>query len=149
MICERIFGECGTARAHHPVADLHSLGLGTDLGDLTGPLHAEHGAEAPGAAMRMALGHAEVGPVEAAGAHFDQHLRAFRCGFGDVGDFGAVGAVDIGFHEIVLGWKGRGKPPYSAAWRREPDSMPSSRLRMMVSASRMMRETSSAQLGMS
>jgi hypothetical protein len=53
--------------------------------------------------MRLALGHAEVGAVEAAGADPNQHLRAFRSGPGDVGDFSAIGAVDIGFHGVVLG----------------------------------------------
>ena len=45
---------------------------------LTRPFHAEHGADAAGRAMHMAIGHAEVGPVEAAGMDLDQHLRALR-----------------------------------------------------------------------
>ena len=51
------------------VADFYAPGVWADFGDLARPFHAEHGTDAAGAAMRMALGHAEVGTVEAAGAH--------------------------------------------------------------------------------
>jgi hypothetical protein len=53
--------------------------------------------------MGVALGHAEVGAIEAAGAHANQHLRALGRGFCHVGDCSAIGAVDIGFHEIISG----------------------------------------------
>ena len=102
VIGQRVFGKRRAARAHHPVADLDALGVGADFGDLAGPFHAEHGADAAGRAMRVALGHAEVGAVEAVGADADQHLRALRRGLCDIGDFSAVGAVDIGFHGIIL-----------------------------------------------
>ena len=98
VIGQRIFGERRAARAHHALADLDALGLGTDFGDLAGPFHAEHGADAAGRAMGVALGHAEIGAVQPAGVDADQHLRALRRGLCDVGDFSAVGAVHIGFH---------------------------------------------------
>jgi hypothetical protein len=88
-------------RAHDLVADLDALRVGAKLGNFARPFHPEHGTGAAGAAMRMALGHAEVGTVEAAGADPNQHLRAFRSGLGDIGDFGGIGAVDIGFHEVT------------------------------------------------
>ena len=78
VVGQRIFGKRRAARAHDLVADLDALGIGAKLGDFTGPFHAEHGADAAGRAMHMALGHAEVGPVEAAGMDLDQHLRALR-----------------------------------------------------------------------
>ena len=65
-------------------------------------------------AMRVPLGHAEVGAVEAAGVHADQDLRALRGGLGDIGDCSAIGAVDIGLHAIILGWLGC-EAVYSAA----------------------------------
>ncbi len=103
MIGQRIFRERGAAGAHHLVADLDAFGISADPGDLAGPFHTEHGADAAGAAMGVSLGHAEVGAIEPAGAHADQHLRTFRRGFCDLGDGGAVGAVDIGLHAIVPG----------------------------------------------
>jgi hypothetical protein len=53
--------------------------------------------------MGMALGHAEVGAIEAAGAHANQYLRALWRGLCHIGDCSAIGAVDIGFHEIISG----------------------------------------------
>ena len=100
VIGQRIFGKRRAARAHDLVADLDAFGVGAELGDFARPFHAEHGADAAGRAMHMALGHAEIGAVEAAGMDLDQHLRALRRRFCDVGDFGAVGAVDIGFHGL-------------------------------------------------
>ena len=100
VIGQRVFGERRTARAHHVVADLDAPGVRPELGDFAGPFHAEHGADAAGRAMGVALGHAEIGAVEAAGVDLDQHLRALRRGLCDIGDFGAVGAVNIGFHGI-------------------------------------------------
>ena len=99
VIGQRVFGKCRAARAHDLVADLDALCVGPELGDFTGPFHAEHGADAAARAMGMALGHAEVGAVQPAGVNLDQHLRALGRGFCNVGYFGAVGAVDIGFHE--------------------------------------------------
>src|ERR1700730_8492676 len=96
--------------------------------------------------MGVALCHAEIGAIEAAGLYPHQHLRALGRGFCDLGDGGAVGAVDISLHGIISICC---EAAYSAACRWAPDIMPSSRLRMMVSASCMMRDTSSAQLGMS
>src|SRR6202040_3248188 len=93
------FAICSAAGAHHLVAGFEAFGLRSRFGDLAGPLHAEHGADAAGAAMRVAFGHTEVGAIEAAGADANQHLRALWRGFWDVGDCGAIGAVDIGFHE--------------------------------------------------
>ena len=148
VIGQRIFGKRLAARAHDLVADLDAFRVGPELGDFAGPFHAEHGADAAGRAMDMALGHAEVGAVQPAGVHLDQDLRALRRRFCDVGDLGALGPVDIGFHETPLLVVGLAAI-YSAAWRRAPDSMPSKRSRTIASASRMMRETSSAQLGMS
>ena len=81
---------------------LTPLASGPEFGDFARPFHPEHGADAAGRAMDMALGHAEVGAVEAAGVDLDQHLRAFRRGLCNVGDFGAIGAVDIGFHGVLL-----------------------------------------------
>ena len=52
--------------------------IGPKLGDFARPFHAEHGADAPRTAMHMALGHAEVGPIQAAGMDLDQHLGALR-----------------------------------------------------------------------
>ena len=60
------------------VADLDAFRIGPELGDFARPFHAEHGADAAGRAMHMALGHAEIGAVEAAGMNLDQHLRALR-----------------------------------------------------------------------
>ena len=108
VVGQRIFGERRAARAHDLVADLDALGVGAELGDFAGPFHAEHGADAAGRAMHMALGHAEIGAVEAAGVDLDQHLRALRRRFCNVGDFSAVGAVDIGFHGSSLLLRGSG-----------------------------------------
>ena len=112
VIGQRVFGERSTARAHDLVADLDALRVGAKLGNFTRPFHSEHGTGAAGAAMRLALGHAEVGTVEAAGTDPNQHLRAFRSGLGDIGDFSAIGAVDIGSHEVIpcgladsVGWR--------------------------------------------
>ena len=100
MVGQRILGKRRAARAHDLVADLDAFGVGAELGDFARPFHAEHGADAAGCAMHMAFGHAEVGPVEAAGMDLDQHLRAFRRGLCDVSDLSAVGAIDIGFHGL-------------------------------------------------
>ena len=94
------FGEGGGAGAHDPVADVDAFGVGAKLGDFAGPFHAEHGADATGAAVNVALGHAEIGAVEAAGADTDQNLGAPRRRLGNIGDGGAAGAVDIGFHRV-------------------------------------------------
>ena len=112
VIGQRILGEGGAARTHHLVADLDTSGVGTDFGDLARPFHPQHGAGAAGAAMRVTLGHAEVGAIEAAGVHADQNLRALRRWLGDFSDCSAVGAIDIGLHAIVpvLKWS-----RYSAA----------------------------------
>ncbi len=104
MVGQRVFGEGSTTGAHDLVADFDAFGVGPEFGDFAGPFHPEHGADAAGGAMGVALGHAEVGPVEAAGMHLDQHLGAFRRRFCDIGDFSAVGAVDIGFHGLTHGW---------------------------------------------
>jgi hypothetical protein len=101
VIGQRIFGKGGRARAHHLVADLDPLGVGAKLGDLAGPFHAQHRADAAGTAVRVTLGHAEIGAIEAASSDADQHLRAFCDRFGDIGDFSAIGAIDIGLHAIV------------------------------------------------
>src|SRR5882757_127346 len=148
VIGQRVFREGRAAGAHDLVADLDALGLRPELGDFAGPFHAEHGADAAGRAMDMALGHAQISTVEAAGVDLDQHLGAFRRGFWNVGNGSAAGAVDIGLHAILsfCRWC---ETAYSAASRWAPDIMSSSRLRMMVSASRMMRDTSSAQVGIS
>jgi hypothetical protein len=103
MVGQRIFRERGTSRAHDLVADLDAFRIRAELGNFVRPFHSQHGAGAAGAAMGMALGHAEVGAVEATGADPNQHLRSLRNRLGDVGDFGAVGAVNIGFHQIILG----------------------------------------------
>src|SRR5207244_10018286 len=97
---QRVLAERSSSRAPDPVADLDALGVRAKLGDFTRPFHAEHGADAAGRAMRMALGHAEIGAVEAAGMDLDQHLRALRRRFCNFGDFGAVGTIDIGFHGL-------------------------------------------------
>ena len=76
MIGERIFCKRRSTRTHDPVANLDAFCIGAEPGDLAGPFHAEHRADAPGRAVRMALGHAEVGAVEAAGMDFHQDLRA-------------------------------------------------------------------------
>ena len=101
MIGQRIFGEGSGTRAHDLVADLDAPGVGAELGHFARPFHAEHGADAAGRTMGMALGHAEVGAVEAAGMDLHQHLRALRRGFWNVGYGSAAGAVDIGFHGII------------------------------------------------
>src|SRR4051812_20613135 len=98
--------------------------------------------------MHMPLCHAEVRPVEPAGAYADQHLSATRCGLGHIGDCGAVGAVDVSLHRIILACSGVGTD-YSAASRRGPDIMPCRRLAMMDSASWTKRGINLAQLGMS
>jgi hypothetical protein len=68
-------------RAHDLVADFDALGVRSKLGDLAGPFHAEHGADASGRSVGVAFGHAEIGAIETAGLHANQHLRALRCGF--------------------------------------------------------------------
>jgi hypothetical protein len=50
----------------------------------------------------MPLGHAEVGAIEAAGAHPNQHLGALRDRLGDFGDGSAAGAINEGFHGITF-----------------------------------------------
>ena len=107
MVGQRVLGERSATRAHDLVADLDALGVRPKLGDFARPFHAEHGADAAGRAMHMALGHAEIGAVEAAGMDLDQHLRALRRRFCDVGDFSAVGAVHIGFHGSSLSLRRR------------------------------------------
>jgi hypothetical protein len=67
MVGQRIFRERSTPGTHDLVADLDAFGVGSELGDFARPFHAEHRANAAGCAMRMALGHAEVGAIEAAG----------------------------------------------------------------------------------
>ena len=62
---------CGLNRADLGMTKGHVHGA-------AGPFHAEHGADAAGRAMDMALGHAKIGTVEAAGMDLDQHLRALR-----------------------------------------------------------------------
>ncbi len=70
MIGQRIFGKGRAARAHDLVADLDAPGVRPELGDFAGPFHAEHGADAAGRAMGVALGHAEIGAVQPAGMDF-------------------------------------------------------------------------------
>jgi hypothetical protein len=107
VIRQCVFCECSAARSHHAVADLDAFGIGTEFGDFACPFHAEHSARAAGVAMGVALGHAEVGSIEAAGANPNQHLRTLRRGLCDVGDFSAIGAVDKGLHDIILCcWRG-------------------------------------------
>ena len=146
VIGEGVFGKRRAARSHHAIADLDAAGLRSQFDDLSRPLHAEHGAGATRAAVGMTLGHAQVGPVEAAGANPHQHLGALRRGFGNLGDGSAAGAIDERFHGIGLaGWTA----PYSAAARRLVTTIDSRRPSMMASASRTMRDTSSSQLGIS
>ena len=104
---------CG-AGAHHLVADLEVLGVGTQLGDLARPLHAQHCAGASRAAVNMPLGHAKVGTIEAAGVHANKHLFARGGWLGDIGDSSAVGAVDEGLHELSFQWLSM-RSAYSAA----------------------------------
>src|SRR6202012_5980810 len=101
VIGKRVFGKGLAARAHDLVADLDALRIGAELGDFAGPFHAEHGADAAGRAMRVALAHAGVGAIESAGAHAHQHLRALRFWLSDVGNPSALSAVDISLHELL------------------------------------------------
>src|SRR5262249_20211655 len=144
VVGQGVFGERGTSGSHDLVADLDALRFRSKFGDLARPFHAEDSAHASSAAVHVAFGHAEVRAVEAAGVDADQDLRALWHRLCDLGNGGAVGAIDISLHGVIS----RVQAAYSAASRRASDIMPSSRLRMMVSASRTMRDTSSVQVGM-
>ena len=103
MIGQRVLGKCRTARAHDAVADLHALGIRSELGDLAGPFHAEHGAGPASRTMGVTLAHAGVGAVQPAGTDADEHLCAFRLWLSDVGNSSAFRAVDVSFHELLDG----------------------------------------------
>src|SRR5262249_51309149 len=93
-----VFGITARRRGHHPVARLEVLHLAPDRFDLARTFEPEPRADAADPAVLLAGRDAEVGAVEARGAHADQDLARRRLRLRHIADFRSILTDDCGFH---------------------------------------------------